>query len=256
MIDSYVTGASGFIGKNLVTKLQGETIPIPHERISDFQFCDHHNFFFLSTYGNMAHHESVPHKVIKSNVGDVVKILGDILRFGINCDFFCYVSSSSVNLPVQTTYSRTKLAAEFLVMSKPLNGCVVRPFSVIGKGEQKEHLIPTLIRSCLEGEQMDFCPEATHDYVDVDDLTDGMLLLAEQKMKGIYEFGRGIAITNQTVRGIVESVTGKKANIGMVKSLRNYDNSDWRCKGNIPFGWRPKKSLRQSIEEMVEAYAK
>ena len=56
MIKNYVTGAGGFIGGRLVEKL-GQFTSIPHDQIALLPLkhdCD--RFFFLSAYGNMAHH--------------------------------------------------------------------------------------------------------------------------------------------------------------------------------------------------------
>lgn len=168
------------------------------------------------------------------------------------CESFMFVSTSSVNLPVQTPYSRTKRAAEEVLLSMDsLPVCIVRPFSVTGVGEQRSHLIPTLIRSCLHAEHMMFDPVPVHDFIDVDDLCSRMITLADTRTTGVFEFGNGISVSNAEVREIVEDVCGAKANVEMASGLRAYDNQEWRAKVGIG---EPAKPLRQSIEEMVEAY--
>lgn len=253
---SYVTGANGFLGRHLVAKLTGETIKIPHERISTFEFVDFSKFFFLSTYGNMAEHQGEVGKILRANIMDLAHVIESILRYKLNCDLFMFVSSSSVNLPVQTPYSQTKQMSEWMLGATKLPVCIVRPFSVTGVGEQEQHLIPTLIRSCMEGEPMDFVPDAVHDFVDADDVAQGLINLAERKAVGIFEFGSGASFTNKAVLDLVEAATGKKANIREVKNLRAYDNKKWCCKDfrAQQFGWEPKKTLLKSIGEMVEAY--
>ena len=100
---------------------------------------------------------------------------------------------------------------------------------------------------------MDFVPDATHDFVDVEDVVNGLMILSKIGAKGIFEFGNQIAIPNEEVRLIVEDVTGRKANIRETKSLRPYDTEDWCCKNPCEY-WQPTKSLRQSITEMVAQY--
>lgn len=100
---------------------------------------------------------------------------------------------------------------------------------------------------------MDFVPEPCHDYVDVEDVADGLIYLAENKMTGIHELGSVVATSNEQVLEMVEAATGKKANVRVVKQLRDYDTKDWYCREPV-FGWKPKKTLSQSIQEMVEAY--
>lgn len=258
MIDNYVTGTSGFIGKRLVSKLEGSTIAIEHGDLNhqlSLYLMPFRRFFFLSAYGNMAHQVD-PKGMLTANVANLGMLLSQILADGILPESLIYVSSSSVTLPVQTPYSRTKRAGEEMVQAMPIPGCIVRPYSVTGIGEQSKHLIPTLIRSCLTGSSTYFVPDATHDFVDVEDVVDGLIKLADQRAVGVFEFGRGTAVTNQEVLHIIEKACGKKANIQVVNELRSYDSPEWVCRDFTAreYGWEPKKSLEQSVAEMVETF--
>lgn len=242
MIKNVITGASGFIGSNLSKKLGVEGTP--HADIMLVPECE--NFFFLSTYGNMASHTD-NYMMLRANVLDLINAISR------EHEFFVFMSSSSVLLPVQTPYAHSKKAAEEILLALPqLKSCIVRPYSVTGIGEQPEHLIPSLIRSCIEGEIMPFDPDPVHDFIDVEDVVDGLVWTADRKAIGIVEFGSGIPHTNQEVRGIVEEVCGKKANVQPHEGLREYDNVEWYCRKPA---FKPKKTLQQSIEEMVEAYS-
>lgn len=243
-MNTCITGSSGFIGSRLLRKLDAQ--PLKHDDIvyrTDYK-CD--KLFFLSTYGNMAHHTD-HQEMLQANVADLVTILSSY------DGWFCYMSSSSVTLPVQTVYSRFKKAGEEIVLGSAVWPCIVRPYSVTGVGEQKEHLIPTLIRSCFEARLMDFAPSPTHDYIDVEDVVEGLVRLSNDNAIGIHEFGNGIAIENNEVRLLVEEITGLKANIRHVRPMRSYDNENWCCKSKSDY-WQPTKSLRQSITEMVQQY--
>ncbi len=252
----YVTGSQGFVGSSLIKRLK-DPICIPHEKISTTTLKDFDRFFFLSSYGNMAFHTE-DDKIIKANITDLVDVMLSASK--INFKSFVFISTSSVNLKTQTMYSRTKKAGEEILLSfmekYHLPIAIIRPFSVTGVGEQKEHLIPTLIRSCYTGEQVNFVQEPVHDFIDVEDVVDGILNLSNNSARGIFELGSGKQYSNAQVLDIVERVTGKKANINFVPSLRPYDNENWvstnfKSRG---WGWTPTKSLEQSIKEMVEAY--
>lgn len=251
----YITGANSFIGRYLVARLDS-IVAIPHQNIDKVPFSDAEKVFFLSAYGNM-HQHTDDAKIIKANVGDLITILNWVDWKKIKS--FVYMSTSSVKRKVQTTYSRTKRASEEILLSfmekydAPIS--IIRPLSVTGIGEQEEHLIPTLIRSCLTGEEMDFVPEPRHDWINVKDLVDGIMMLSDKGIKGIFELGTGISYSNQEVRDIVERVTGKKANVHNVGSLRDYDDTEWvsdnfKARG---YGWLPRISLETSIKEMVDA---
>lgn len=247
MIDNYVTGASGFIGSHLCQKLCGDTFKKHH---GSECFLPARRYFALAAYGNMAHHTDAV-TMYYANVDGPSRMAIESRTTGV-CESFIFVSTSSVNLQVQTPYSRTKRAAEEVLLSLDnLPLCIVRPFSVTGVGEQRSHLIPTLIRSCLYGERMKFDPAPVHDFIDVDDLCSRMIVLADNCATGVFELGKGIGVTNAEVRELVEDVCGTQANAEIVSGLRAYDNQEWRAETGIG---EPAKSLRQSIEEMVEAY--
>lgn len=254
----YVTGASGFLGSHLLQALEGrEVTAIPHAKIKTIKLKPFDNFFFLSAYGNMYSHTD-DKKIIQANVSDLIDIILQV--DGRKFNSFVYMSTSSVKLQKQTMYSRTKKASEEILLSfaekyhKPI--CIIRPYSITGVGEQKEHLIPTLIRSCLDGEQVNFVPHPVHDFIDIDDVVAGIVNLSSNRARGIFELGSGKKHTNRQVLEIVEKVTGKKANVNTVGQLRLYDNENW-VSSNFrarSYGWLPQKSLEQSITEQVEAY--
>lgn len=252
---TYVTGANGFIGSHLLPKLKGEVIAIPHDQIDTFELDHFDYFYFLSTYGNLHHQEHNDEQIFKANFLDVLTVIQQIKHFKFKS--FVYISSSSVKLRTQTMYSRSKRIAEEILLAMmekyDIPVLIIRPFSVTGIGEQEEHLIPTLIESCLLNERMNFVPDATHDFINVEDVVDGIQSLAAHGARGIFELGTGVKTTNQQVLQIVERATGRPALVNKVDSLRPYDNTDWvsnnfKARG---FGWLPKTGLEQTIKDMV-----
>jgi nucleoside-diphosphate-sugar epimerase len=255
MRKTYITGANGFIGSHLARRIDYRTT-IPHRDLDSWMTSDvYDRFFFCSGYGNMADHTEVM-AIWKANVLDLLFVLD---RSPKRFNSFVYISTSSVKRPKQTTYSRSKKAGEEVCLSYMerfnLPITIVRPLSVTGVGEQKDHLIPKLIDSCLNGTKMDFVPHPRHDFIDIEDFIDGVILLSDMHARGTFEVGRGVSYSNLDVLNIVEKVTGKKANVHIVSSMRAYDTKedDWVCTNKKLFdmGWSPKKSLELSITEMV-----
>lgn len=249
----YVTGANGFIGKNLCKKLS-DFVAIPHESIVYADWSKATKVFFLSAYGNMASHENSS-QILKANIIDLCFVLESVDWDKI--ESFVFISTSSVKLKRQTMYSRTKKAAEEILLSymekynAPIT--IIRPLSVTGKGEQSEHLIPKLINSALTGEEIPFVPGPTHDFIDIDDLVSGILNLSENQAKGIFELGTGQATSNLDVLKIVQEVSGATPKVKLVGQMRDYDNEKWVCENFKArgWGWLPKKPLRLSIIEML-----
>lgn len=251
-----ITGASGFLGSHL-TKRFSSAVCIPHEQIKDIKLTPYDRFFFLSSYGNMSFHDDDA-KIYKANITDLIHVLTSKATYK-GFKSFTFISSSSVRLPVQTMYSRSKKAAEEILLSfmekhrVPIQ--IIRPYSITGVGEQKEHLIPKLIESAKKGTLMNFVPEPTHDFIDVEDVVEGIIALAVNSAHGVFELGTGFQHTNSQVKDLVEKYAGK-VNVNIIPQARDYDTTNWvsqnfKARG---FGWSPKKSLEQSIKEMVEAY--
>ena len=252
----YITGANGFVGSHLIRALKlnkKSIIHIPHKEIMNTKLQSFDSLYFLSAYGNMYFHNG-DEKILQANVVDSIHLLLEAKSCGFNS--FVYISTSSVELPVQTIYSRTKKAAEEILLSfiekYDLPICIIRPYSITGVGEQKEHLIPTLIRSCYTGELVNFAPKPKHDYIDVRDVISDILKLSEIGAKGIYELGNGFGVSNKEVLRLVEQATGRRANVKIVNNLRAYDNDNWYCKNAC----KHKISLEDSIRAMVADYVK
>jgi UDP-glucose 4-epimerase len=251
------TGTSGFLGTHLLQKVA--VSPIPHKKIRKAKLDDFDIFYFLSSYGNMATHTEYE-DILQANILDLIHIITQAVSHPFKS--FVFISTSSVKLRTQTTYSRSKRAAEEILLSamerfnKPI--CIIRPYSVTGHGEQQDHLIPTLIRSCMTGELINFVPGPKHDFIDVEDVVDGIINLSSHSARGIYELGTGKSYSNQEVLDIVEKATGKKANVNIVSTMRPYDTQEWVSTNfrSRSFGWYPKKTLEQSIVEMVAHYGK
>ena len=250
----YITGSTGFIGSYLNKRVKA--VSIPHKDIQSTDFSDATKVFFCSTYGNMSTHTD-ENEVIRANISDLLHVLQSINWDKI--DSFVFISTSSVKLKFQTMYSRTKKAAEEILLgymekyNAPIT--IVRPFSVTGIGEQPQHLIPTLIRKISNNEAVELDPEPVHDFIDVEDVVNGILNLSFNKARGIYDLGTGVGIDNLGVLEIVEGILKKKAIVKEVHGLRPYDNDCWVSLNfrSRSYGWFPSKTLPQSIQEMVNA---
>lgn len=253
---AYLTG-KGFIGSKLLERV--EATHIPHDKITETKLESYDFFYFLSSYGNLAH-QTDEEAIFKANIEDLLSILKKSRKTKFKS--FVYISSSSVKLRSQTTYSRTKKAAEEILLAfmerhnVPI--CIIRPTSVYGPEEQPIHLIPTILRSCFQGMPMNFVPEPTHDFIFIDDIVEGIINLSSNSARGIFELGTGIKTTNQEVLSIIEEISDKKANINVVGSMRNYDNQDWVSTNfkSRSWGWSPKTSLRDGLKKVIEDYLK
>ena len=159
---------------------------------------------------------------------------------------------------MQPAKKATEEMIQIAVRDWGIRAVIARPYTIIGRGEQREHLIPSLVNSCLWGQEMPFVESPVHDFVDVKDVVDALLIIAEKaKFKGeVYEIGTGKQLTNGRIREIVEKTLSCPAKIKLVKSLRSYDTKRWRAKNrNLrALGWSPKRTLKETIQGVVQEY--
>jgi dTDP-glucose 4,6-dehydratase len=266
-----ISGSHGFVASKLASLLKLKPIPRdllrkPKALIDCLSSID--TVIHTAVYGNFSFQKG-DKKTFRVNVIYTFNILDAAKKAGVKN--FIYFSSSyelgTKQEPMQedmvarpeTIYGITKACGTQLTrhFSKFMNTAIVRPFSVTGIGEQDYHLIPTLIRSCLYGEKIPFVPEPVHDYIDVFDLCQGVILVLKniEKHNGeIFHLGCGKQYTNQEVLEIVEKMTGKKANIEIVDSMRDYDSKFWMADNTKlkSLGWKQIKTLEQSIKEMID----
>lgn len=258
-----VSGAGGFIGGHLYDRLKSDGFFV--KRMGRYATREPGTDVFIdcASYGNL-HGQNDVSEIYFANVERAVNLV--LENKNENYKAFILISSSSVALPYQTYYSASKHAMEEFIKiyaretNKPV--VAIRPYSITGMGEQPGHLIPTLIRAAYTGERVKFVPEPVHDFLDVDNFIDGIFTIIESLQKDnvlkgqVIPLGSGKQYTNQQVLEIVEKVTGKKVHIEIVDNLRKYDTKEWVADTTLMYslGWKPIKTLEQSVREMVEDY--
>lgn len=253
-----ITGSHGFVGERLISYAEqtnkeyirlGRDSNVPE---------DIGLVFDLAAYGNRYDHTDSK-EIEKANVNRVV----DLLKAVQPDTTVVLVSSSSVLLPTQTDYSRTKAQMEELAsiwVDQTRNPVIIaRPSTITGVGDSETRLIPKLIDAAFTGRTLDFVSEPTHDYLDVSDFISAMFMLSERvkTYKGqVFNVSFGKSLSNHQVKLVVEDVTGRKVNTKEVNTLRIYDTKHWDVPNNKlrMLGWTPRKTLFDSVREMVEDY--
>lgn len=261
-----ITGSHGFIGSNLVKRLTDigdEVVPISHEYFEDNELLsklltpDTDYIFHLAAYGNKYDQEN-ENRMIYSNINVLNRLIQ--LAKHIPYNGFINFSSSSVMLPYETMYSATKGAGERIVKAlvnkhgKPIVN--VRPFTVIGKGDNPDHLVSKLVNSCITEDQMLFVGAPVHDYISVDDFIDAVLLVAEnaEKLKGqTIDIGTGVQTTNEEVFNIVRRVMNKIPRVNRVDTMRPYDTFKWVANPEViqSLGWKQKQSIEDVVRSLI-----
>lgn len=279
-----ITGAHGFIGSKLTEFLEarGEDVyAMPRQLFTDpkalTQYVHRSSPDFvihLAAYGNY-HDQTDEDQIVASNILGTYVLLKACASSPIKG--FINISTSSVygkknrpmsetdTLDTRTFYGVSKVCSEYLALAFASKYDVpvvnVRPFTVVGVGEQEQHLIPTLIRSCLEDVPMNFDPSPKHDFIDVQDFIQGLVVIMDNidtLVGQSINIGSGEDYSNQEVKSMVESACENSALIQTEMKLREYDNSTLvaNTKKLDNLGFERKMTLKKTINEMVKAYEK
>lgn len=169
---------------------------------------------------------------------------------------------SSEPMPI-SYYGVTKLAAEQLVLSRvrknQLNGCSLRPFSVIGERERSEKLIPQVILNLLADKPFELyegSKEHVRSFTYVGDIAQGSVAVVShlESCNGqIINLGNEKTHSTEEVITILEKLLDKKISPTM-KPRREGDQKETRAeigKARKLLSFNPATSLEEALKREV-----
>jgi GDP-L-fucose synthase len=146
------------------------------------------------------------------------------------------------------------------------NGIYLTPVNLYGPRDnfdlESSHVIPALIRKCIEAKQAD-APEieawgtgnATREFLYVEDAAEAILLAAEKYSKpDLVNLGSGQEISVRDLLEMIRTMVGARAAVRWDRSKpdgqprRSLDTS----RAAQEFGWRAKTSLHAGLKETIE----
>ncbi len=270
-----VTGYTGFIGKSLLERLDGDILTIGREWKYDINLPNQIKLFNPDYIIHCAAEIKDSSKTFESNVLMTHWLLETTLD--INYKAFINIGSSSEygNTPYpisekellkpRTMYEATKGAGTLLCQGysreydKPIS--TVRPFSVYGINEPKNRLIPTLFRN-FKNQLPSKISLGVHDFIHIDDFIDGLLsvLYSEKElMKGdIVHFGSGTQYSNLEVFNIIKNIFNSSLEYEKIDNIFNkYDSLNWVADisyAKSKYKFNPKYTLETGLKELYEKY--
>lgn len=257
-----VTGATGFIGRNLVNALVGNEI-MALKRGDDLKIV---RDFKPDKIFHLAAEKLDESKMFDSNV----RLTHDLLAAVRDVDYesFVYVGSSAEygrcsgpmneGHPIRPTtlHEATKGCGTLLALLEAARGrpvCVVRPFSVYGGPFQPScQFIPTLFRCHRTRETFNLAP-GSHDWIHVDDFIRGLMKISdappEETGGEIVNLGTGINTSNEKVVETFRKVIGD-VYIHRVSPMKTYDSECWVADTTLAkekFGFFAKIGLAEGL---------
>ena len=262
----FLTGATGFIGKNLLKRLEDEEIYCYKRGEDVFKSVTK---FRPDVIFHLAGEIYKDEEMFNSNIYLTYQLL-EVSKF-LDIKSFIQVGSSSEYgakkhsmkeidfLDPRTMYEATKGAETLLCQayarSNNVPTSIARPFSVYGPEEPEHRFIPTMIRKMKEDDRVEVSP-GNHDFIYIDDFIDGLILLMENPQNGeIYNFGTGVQHSNIEVAEKIRKLLNSNSEIiELDYLLRPFDTNNWVAdnrKAISNLGWKVKHSLTEGLRKLI-----
>lgn len=242
----YITGATGFIGSNLVDYYtqRGHEIGVYQRGQS---LIDSLLAFAPDAIVNCAAEIYDPDKMFDPNILMVQSCLDYVKICPQDCRMIQIGSSSEygpTNHPTAEDtllkpvdfYQATKGAATLMCQGwaryHKLPIWIARPYSVYGPGEREHRLFPRLYKAFKNNEPMTLY-QGYHDFIYINDFVRGIDMLLQTmdiEYGEIVNFGSGIQTSNFDLLTKFESISGTVAPVAKVAELsKAFENNVWLC---------------------------
>ncbi|TSC95184.1 MAG: nucleoside-diphosphate-sugar epimerase [Parcubacteria group bacterium Licking1014_1] len=228
----------------------------------------------FAAYGAYQRFQQDVEATISTNLIGSINLINACHKIGVEC-FVNTGTNSEYGIkknPMKETdvleadnlYAITKVASTLYcqMMAKKFNFPVVtiRPFAVYGYFEEKERLIPTIIKSCLTNTKLELSrPDSVRDYIFIEDLISAYLLAIKniKKVKGeVFNVGSGkqntIADVVKTIKNITKSKV--KPEYGQMK-IAQTEPKIWVSnisKAKNVLKWEPKYDLENGLIKDID----
>ena len=276
-----VTGASGFIGKELIKILLKKEFSVLELNSSDgniselnlterYRNEEIYHIFHLAAKTFVPDSWKNPASFYKTSVMGTNNILELCRDKKASLTFVsAYLYGEPEKLPISeddeiksnNPYAHSKYLAEelckFYSEYYNVNITIARPFNIYGKNQKEIFLIPHIINQVLNNNVInvkDLHPK--RDYIYLDDLALGLVkTIDNEKHFSIYNFGSGVEISVQEIIDIIQKVANTQKEVISEKNERKNEImhviSDI-SKAKKELNWTPKYNFEDGIKEILK----
>lgn len=278
-----ITGASGFIGRALASRLKAmgrDVVPLDsadgdiadRETLAGYTQYDIAHVFHLAGKTFVPDSWDDPQAFCQTNVLGTVNVLEFCRKKRIPVTYVsAYVYGHPDSLPIgedsairpSNPYALTKRlaeeACEFYARAYGLPVTTIRPFNVYGIGQAENFLIPAIISQVLEGGEKivvkDLAPR--RDYVYLEDLVTALLATLD-KSDGyrVYNIGSGVSLSVQEVIDVIQGIAGTRKKVVCDNAVRTNELMDVVAditRAGNELGWHPVFSFHAGIDSIIRS---
>jgi nucleoside-diphosphate-sugar epimerase len=278
MMSILVTGASGFIGRRLVTALKHAGYNVlelmsgdiaDSATLSQFESKPIDFVFHLAGRTFVPDAWSEPVDFQRVNVTGTLNVLELCRKRKIPLTYVsAYLYGVPQTLPVRETdeiapnnpYALSKYMAEtackFYADYLSVQLTIIRPFNIYGAGQKPHFLIPEIIAQILARQPIklkDLTPR--RDYLYVDDLIEALMLTMKiEQGFNLFNIGYGSSMSVAEIVASIQSVAGTALPVISENVPRENEISDVYADishAKSALGWHPKHTFEQGIRNMI-----
>jgi len=286
-----ITGASGFLGTNLISRLSREkkleiyglikkkTNKILIKKNVKYICSDitktkkkiDINFeYVINLAGNINHKDKV--ETLNAHYKGVKNLLKIInykrnklfIQIGSSLEYGQKKSPQKENFTCRpiSYYGKAKLLATKYIQKKMKKYLILRPYQIYGPHQKNNRLIPIIIDGCLKNKSF-ACTEGKQyrDFLYIDDFSELILKILKTKKNknGIYNVGFGSPIQVKSMINFIKKKIKKGkplfGKIKMRKEEMKYAYPDIR-KVKKNYKWKPKVNISAGLKKTIAYYAK
>ena len=268
-----ITGSSGFIGKNLITKLVYHNVIKLSTKNLSTKFSEHKKPIDIIIHlGAVTPYNIKKNKsYLKENYLSVLDLLNFSVQNKIKKIIFCstYVYGNPTSLPINelhlvsphNEYAQSKYfgeqLCEFYHKFFGIDIIILRPFNIYGPNQNSNYLIPNIIDSILTNKKIKILNvNSKRDFLHVDDFISLILKLISNDFKfEIYNVGSGKSFSFKQIIKKCENLTKQKINAIYENDESNFipeircDNS----KITHDLDWNPEISINMGLKSILKS---
>lgn len=268
-----VTGSSGFVGSNLIKRLNGEVILYDRNNNSS-ETLDNIELLKLKLKNvDIVYHLagiSNPKStdLYKVNVDGTKNLLDAVKELKQNTKII-YASTFGVyripkkgdlidenyTIGPRNNYGKSKLEAEKLILRNNQN-IVFRLSNIYGPGmlSGKHSVVANFIDSIIKDVDLKvFEKDSTRDFLNIDDATDAFIKASTYNGGGIFNICSGVETSIIELIRVIENKLDKKAKLDF--STQVSGSGYWRGKYNKALSilkWKPNIDLKRGISDIID----
>lgn len=277
MTRALVTGAGGFIGQHLLTRLRAEGYDVVGLTRADVDLTDRVAFCaaVASAAPDLAFHlaaarasataaQRAATAAVNTSSGawlvDAVPSTCVVVRLGSSTEYAASAEpmDEATALEPRGFFGATKAAGSLLVAAaaaeRGVRSVVLRAFQVYGPGDKPGRLVPTVLRAAASGEALPLtAPGSRRDWVWVGDVVDACVRagLADLAPGRVINIGTGVQTSNEDLVALAAAVTGRRivTDVGAHPG-RGWDTASWVCdptRARVELGWEPTVALAEGL---------